>query len=308
MDDPVPLDIGDRNAGQARQQVSGHQKKRMANALPHVFFLYDAVSRMVPGAAFVVRCAGVAPEREVSWALTRGVEFCQPCPIGPDMMKYKGQVFALTPEAEARMRLMEVRQGGILGAHFGDDGHRSWRCMRVQAVVCQQLFRDASKTLWVPTAPSVARAAGVVPEKVEAIPRELDPEDEGADAEGVEAPALPQRREEAASSGAQARTTCDSAERRLMTLYKPSAGAVKERYTVEAILAFLDLSSHLRPMAFEGGAMGKGASLNEAWRRPRLNFSTPPLGLETLLEGPRKRIPNPVRIPPETITLVSFSM
>ena len=188
---------------------------------------------------------------ELFWTITRGVALAMPLQVTNDMRAYYGVVFGLTPQWEAALRMAEAAIDGPLGAQFPEFGHKAMRCFAMTKSQIEHVMADPTEMIRIRTKKAYALASGISPvakSALQSIGAQVD--DNEIDAQDLEPITLPAP---SGSSGLQAAGSMSSVvggvHERLQSLFKVQEGRCPHRYTVDGILAYLELTALLKPAA-----------------------------------------------------------
>ena len=238
------------SAEAAAVQARRKQNTVARNALPKVFFAYDASSKSIV-LAFVVSHAFTGVGATVVWTVSRVVFLQEPQVLSRSDYTYKSSVFKMTPATELRLRQCTTRVGGSLNSHFIEFAASSWKVWNFTKDLPD--FERFEDSLTFNSQHAIAKMLGVIPSDgpcQEAIAALQEIEIDGADSS---IPVHTPTGEATASSQVRERLTCLST-----TMER---GAVSHTFTGEAMLQFLQFSANLRPGASVSTSLSDAASI-----------------------------------------------
>ena len=236
---------------------SGHDKRRVKNQLPSVFLLYVKRDKLIVGAALFEAAYKLdSSPHEVSWYVTAATQLTRAVTLVSSMYAYISTVFTLKAEAENVIRASEVTCGGYLSGHYPVQETSRFRCMECLAENVAALFAAGPGiTTRVSTPASCALSAGVAVEFVRSLPPIAIEEVPANDA--TDDPPPPEDVPNPPLGG----STPHEVGQRLSHLYVVTEGATPHRYTVQALLSYLDLASYLKPSADVSNVLAASASI-----------------------------------------------
>ena len=237
----------------ATGKATGHDKRRLRNALPQAFFCIGSDTNTIVGVMLIVRMC-VVRASQITFAVLGGhCLLAQPLPIAAEDKLNKGIVFALKPEVEIRLRQALAVDGNTLNQHFTACNLKTWRCWPVQENILREFVGGRLEVLQMER--GHVKILGVEPQTVESL-RDILPDYHDGDAGGGALDAAHQQRDQQPrptdrSQASEFRLSAESADRALAQLESVvvprAAGTVTHEYRPEILLAAMQLKHLMKP-------------------------------------------------------------
>ena len=224
---------------------TGHDRRKEKNALPVPFYFYRKDTKCVHGAFVVCRCSELGDYQHVRWTIDCGALLQQPFQIDALHSKYRGVIFELVPEVEAKLRLHgELEAGLTINHHYHVFSRAKWRVWAFDGDNGM-----AEKLAYSPSTfhskQTVAKLLGITPVPLEQDVQELLEPAAEHEFGGTDEPAAANQPPRVAVPSSPHAAIAE----RLSGMSREMEGAVTHRFGPDAYLCCIKLASNMKPSA-----------------------------------------------------------
>ena len=155
----VPYIVG---PPETQSKPNGHEKRRLKNALPRIFFTVSNTPETVTAAILVLACYRL-DGGTVIFILGALAALSQPMVLESGMRKHGNLIFELSPRAEMEARSAEALTGGSVNSNFIAFAKTKWCALKLPEKY-EHVHLEVPVPQWIELNEQFVLAMGIVPE------------------------------------------------------------------------------------------------------------------------------------------------